>query len=1300
MSGVRKNAIISLILRFGIALTVLVGMFSRLSASPAMAAGTINLTSFSVYTQNFDTLATIGTTNSTLPVGWEMTESGGGARDNEQYAADSGASFTGDTYSYGAASSTERALGGMRSGTLIPLFGVVFTNNTGNPITSLDISYIGEEWRLGTAGRTDGLLFEYSTDAVSLTTGTWTIYSALNFVTPDTVTTGAKNGNDAADRSSISAEITGLSISNGASFWIRWMEIDAMGADDGLAVDDFSLTPGGCSSAVTVINNAESGAGSLAQAIGDVCPEGTITFDGDYTIHNDEIRPIKNLTIDAIGHVVTLNGAWIIDPGVTIVLDGLILSGNGVGGTAVGIANYGSLTLNRCTIFNFWYPYHSLFEPGAIYSNGTMNIHQSTFRDNFGGDGGAIYNSGTLTIDQSTLMDNQANRFGGAIYNDPLGTMTIRRSTLSQNNSSMYGGAFYGDGQQLFINTTITENTALYGGGLYLYGGSTELINTLVANNSPTQMEDISTIYYSSHNLVTDICGSSCDPLLAPLGNFGGSTQTYALLPGSPAIDAGDNTACLTADQRGVAVPQGATCDIGAFESQGFVLAKTGGDNQSTVINTGFTDPLEVSVTANNPGEPVNGGKVIFTAPSSGASTNPITTTATITSGAVSQNITANGTTGAYTITANAAGASPGMDFSLTNLDPINLSINDVTLPEGDTGTTTFTFMVSLSSPAPVSGVTFDLATADGTGTVTDDDYVARSLTGQTIPAGSSTYTFDIAVNGDNIIEPNETFYVNISNVTGAEVADGQGMGTITNDDFRPTVTTGAATSVTSTGATLNGTVNANNDSTAVTFEYGLTTAYGTTVTADQSPVTGIADTAISFNLSGLSTDTSYHYRVVGENNSGTSYGLDQDFTTSTDFSVTINQFAAQSDPVNIGPIRFTAVFNRAIDLATLISADITLGGSAPGLLSAAITPVGQSGGTTFEIDVTGMSGSGTVTASIGAGKVQDLTGSDNSTSTSIDNVVTYDLSQPAISTTNLDMIYTGIGPDRFVAAFSENVFDPAGNTGDDDVTNPDNYMLINKGLDGLTNTLTCLGGVLGDDSRVPVKSVNYDLSTFEATVTLYSSLPAGSYQLFICGTTSIVDPAGNTLNGGVDYTFDFTVIGTPAKLPATGFPTGMVTRLPVQPAGKNYSATDLLLEIPSIHQTMTIVGVPQSETGWDVTWLGNKAGWLTGSVFPTWTGNSVITGHVWDSSNKPGPFALLRKLQYGDQFHIYAFGLTYTYEVRESKLVTSENVSAVMKHEELGWVTLVTCEAFNEENNTYPYRRMVRAVLVDIKEE
>ncbi len=115
------------------------------------------------------------------------------------------------------------------------------------------------------------------------------------------------------------------------------------------------------------------------------------------------------------------------------------------------------------------------------------------------------------------------------------------------------------------------------------------------------------------------------------------------------------------------------------------------------------------------------------------------------------------------------------------------ISINNVTVTEGSSGTTTASFTVSLSAPAGAGGVTFDIATADNTATVADNDYVAKSLTGQSIAAGNSSYTFDVLVNGDTIAEPNETFFVNVTNVVGASPTGVQGTGTISNDDFTTT---------------------------------------------------------------------------------------------------------------------------------------------------------------------------------------------------------------------------------------------------------------------------------------------------------------------------------------------------------------------------------------------------------------------------------------------------------------------------------------------------------------------------------
>ena len=195
-----------------------------------------------VYNQDLNTLASSSSSN-VLPQGWLMAESGSGAANNGFYIAGTGSNNAGDTYSFGASGSSERAFGGIRSGTLVPTIGASFINNTGAIITSLQIQYQGEQWRLGTANRgSDRLDFQISQNATTLLNGTWTNIDALDFTGPvNTGTVGALNGN--ANAITISFEITGLNIPAGQTIFIRWTDVDVSGADDGLAIDNFSVTP-------------------------------------------------------------------------------------------------------------------------------------------------------------------------------------------------------------------------------------------------------------------------------------------------------------------------------------------------------------------------------------------------------------------------------------------------------------------------------------------------------------------------------------------------------------------------------------------------------------------------------------------------------------------------------------------------------------------------------------------------------------------------------------------------------------------------------------------------------------------------------------------------------------------------------------------------------------------------------------------------------------------------------------------------------------------------------------------------
>ena len=232
----KSNLLLSFLL-----LTFFVGLGGKSWGQTGSGAVSITTTG-ALVTENFNTLASSGTINTTLPTGWYFNETGSGA--DGKYAAGAGGENTGNTYSFGANSASERAFGGLRSGSLIPTIGAKITNNTGSTLSSVTISYTGEQWRLGATGRVDRLDFQYSTSATSITTGTFTDVDALDFTAPVTSGTAgtALVGNNAPNKTAISFTITGLSIANGASFYIRWSDFVATNADDGLGVDDFSIS--------------------------------------------------------------------------------------------------------------------------------------------------------------------------------------------------------------------------------------------------------------------------------------------------------------------------------------------------------------------------------------------------------------------------------------------------------------------------------------------------------------------------------------------------------------------------------------------------------------------------------------------------------------------------------------------------------------------------------------------------------------------------------------------------------------------------------------------------------------------------------------------------------------------------------------------------------------------------------------------------------------------------------------------------------------------------------------------------
>ncbi len=280
-----------------------------------------------------------------------------------------------------------------------------------------------------------------------------------------------------------------------------------------------------------------------------------------------------------------------------------------------GILNYGTLTLTHSTVSD-----NQAIGGGSggnlgggIVNGGTMTMTHSTISGNQAtGYGGGVFNAGRLTLTDSTVSGNRVGglgviggRSGGGISNTgSTATLTLTNSTVSGNQAHGNGGGIASGGTLTLTNSTLTQNRADsdgvdggVGGGFSLGGGTATVRNTIVAGNfsgTGTLANDIQT-YGGSVNtagsfnnligtggaggLVNGVNGNQvgvANPGLGPLANNGGPTQTHALLPGSPAINAGDPAAGTTLgfpkwDQRGPGFSRvfGGRLDIGAFEVQG-----------------------------------------------------------------------------------------------------------------------------------------------------------------------------------------------------------------------------------------------------------------------------------------------------------------------------------------------------------------------------------------------------------------------------------------------------------------------------------------------------------------------------------------------------------------------------------------------------------------------------------------------------------------------------------------------------------------------------------------------------------
>ena len=372
----------------------------------------------------------------------------------------------------------------------------------------------------------------------------------------------------------------------------------------------------------TVTNANDSGAGSLRQAM---------------------TQAMATSAADVIEFASSANGVITLQSP----LPDLLSSGGALTITGNGAAN---------TIINgndAHRPFRAVGQPGIQFTLRRLTVRNGFTAD---GEGGAIYlgaNNGSLTIEDAEFVNNRAYWEGGAIRSagaavtvrnslfqgntvvDAYGSgISVHDALLKVSNSSFTGHGldsvfFVQNSTTWLVNVTATGNDSIVAAVL-TSGGTLYLSNCLLVGNATADLRAINgttVVYNDSHNNIiglqngtTFIDGVNNNqigvtaPLLGTLGNYGGTTRTIPLLPGSPAINAGiaigdngSNLPTTPADQRGF--PRVGAIDVGAFESQGFALAAVGGDGQSAIVGTAFSAPLIVSVSPNGRGHRTRRGR-------------------------------------------------------------------------------------------------------------------------------------------------------------------------------------------------------------------------------------------------------------------------------------------------------------------------------------------------------------------------------------------------------------------------------------------------------------------------------------------------------------------------------------------------------------------------------------------------------------------------------------------------------------------------------------------------------------------
>jgi CSLREA domain-containing protein len=332
--------------------------------------------------------------------------------------------------------------------------------------------------------------------------------------------------------------------------------------DNIVVIDDVVPTP----LTVNTISDTNDGecvaSCSLREAIALIAPGGTISFapsvQGNMTLTN------------AFGELTITKDIIITGPGAPRV---------SISGGSIRVLNISAGTTLTVSGLTFAQGIHATIG-GAIINAGTLNLDKAAIINSQAPRGAAIYNTGVLNVSNSTLSGNTATQFGGGVYN--AGTATFNNVTIYGNiatgASTRGGGLYNASGTMLVTNATISGNTAgLNGAGVARGGGTIQLQNTIIASNTPGgncsggMTSGGNNVQYGDVSCIAGLAQKN--PKLGPLQYSGGLTQTMALLTGSAAIDAGNNSLCSLKDQRGNPRPidgdgnGSINCDAGAYEA-------------------------------------------------------------------------------------------------------------------------------------------------------------------------------------------------------------------------------------------------------------------------------------------------------------------------------------------------------------------------------------------------------------------------------------------------------------------------------------------------------------------------------------------------------------------------------------------------------------------------------------------------------------------------------------------------------------------------------------------------------------